>query len=64
MVATVDEEVLRPQPLICVEQEGNLSRPRPSVDEVSVKQVPLLVAWHTIYPEKLHQIEVLPYSGM
>lgn len=59
MVASVQEERRRSQPLVRIQQQRNLGRPGTSVHEVAVEQVPVLIGRRTIAPEKLHQIEVL-----
>lgn len=59
VVAAVEEEGLWPQPLVRVQQQRDLCRPRPPVDEVSVEEVVVLVAGRPVPPEQLHEIEVL-----
>jgi len=45
VVTTVDKEVVGTEPFVCVKKEGNLARPRTSVDKVAVEQIPMLLAW-------------------
>lgn len=59
MVATVQEEAVGTQPLVSVQEEGNLARPGTSVDKVAVEEIPVLVAGGSVSAEELHKIKVL-----
>jgi len=48
MVAPVDEEAVGPHPLVRIEQQSDLSRPRSSVDKVTVKQIVVLVTGESV----------------
>lgn len=59
VVSTVEEEAAWSQHLVSVQEQCDFARPRASIDEVTIEQVPVLVTWRTIPPEQLHKIEVL-----
>lgn len=63
VVSTVQEELLRSQPLVSIQEQSDLSRPRTSVNEVTVEKIPVLLIRDTVTAEQLHEIEVLTCKG-
>lgn len=62
VVAAVQEELLRPQPLVRVQQESNFRRPRAAVDKVAVEQVCMCIGGVAIEAENLEKIKILAYK--
>lgn len=61
MVTTVEEESVRPQPLVGVQKQGNLTRPGATVDEVTVEEIGVGVGGAAVSAEDLEQIEELAW---
>lgn len=59
VVAAVQEETVRAQPLVSVQEEGNLAGPGTSVDKVAVEEVPVLLVGGSVSAEELHKIKIL-----
>lgn len=64
VVSTVEEDTVRPQPLVGVEQKGNLCRPGTAVDKVSVEEVGMGVGGVAVESEYLQKVEELTYPGL
>jgi hypothetical protein len=62
MIATVEEELGRVQPLVSIEKQRNLCRPGASVDKVAVEEEHVLVRRLASETEDLHEIKVLTCS--
>jgi hypothetical protein len=62
VVSTVQEELLRSQPLVSIQEQSDLSRPRTSIHKVTVKKIPVLLIRGTVTAEQFHKIEVLTYK--
>lgn len=59
VVTTVQEELVRSQPLVSIEEQSDLSRPRTSIHEITVEKIPVLLVGGSVTAEQLHKIEVL-----
>ena len=59
VVAAVQEEGARPQPLVRVEQQGDLGRPGAAVDKVAIEEVGARPAREAVEAEDLEQVEEL-----
>ena len=59
VVSTVEEELIRSQPLVCIQEKSDLRRPGTAVDEISVEQIGMGIGWETIQSENLEEVEVL-----
>ncbi|RAH44727.1 uncharacterized protein BO95DRAFT_169052 [Aspergillus brunneoviolaceus CBS 621.78] len=59
VVATVQEDAVGSQPLVRVEKQSNLSRPRPPIHKVTVEEISIRLARVAVQSEDLKQVEVL-----
>ena len=62
MIASIEEEGLWMQPLVGVEKQDNLGRPRTPVYKVAVEEVVMILSWEAVESEEFHQVEELPMS--
>lgn len=61
VVAAVEEDAVRPQPFVRVEQERNLRGPRATVHKVTIEEVGVCIGGVSVQTEDLQQVEELAY---
>lgn len=48
VVSTVEEELIWPQPLVCVEEECNFRGPGAAVDKIAVEEICVCIRWVSV----------------
>ena len=61
VVATVEEQAVRTQPLVGVEKKSDFARPRATVDKVAVEEISVGVGGAAVSAEDLQQIKELAW---
>ncbi|PSN68503.1 hypothetical protein BS50DRAFT_367370 [Corynespora cassiicola Philippines] len=59
VVSTVEEEAVRVQPLVGVEEKGDFGRPRASIDKVTIEEEGVLLGGLAGEAEDFHEVEEL-----